>query len=159
MKRSILLSLTALLFSIGSYAQSNFSGTWTFKDQQSISGNLYANGSPKQVTITKTSSGINLAEVVNYGEDTTITEALSLKKTFETKTAMGRKKVITLSVSPDGSSFTEVANMYNVADPSKLDMRETSMWTLTDGQLTLDRKSENFTNGETWESKASYQKQ
>ena len=159
MKRSIFLSLTALLFSISSYAQANFTGSWTFKDQQSISGNLYANGSPRQVTITQNGSEINLTEVVNYGQDTTLTETLSLKKPFETKTPMGRKKEITLSSTSDGSSFAEVANIYNLADPSKLDMKETSTWTLANGELTLDRKSENFTNGETWESRAVYQKQ
>jgi len=163
MKRSMVLSLTALLFSISfsAYAQQdNFSGTWQFKNQQSVSGNLYANGSPKQVTINQNNS-LAIALVMNYGaQDTTITEVFSsTAKPFETKTAMGRRDIITLKWADNHSNFTVISLIYDLNDPAKLDFRDTDIWKISDGQLILDRKSENFTNGETWESTATYTKQ
>ena len=85
----LLLLITSNVFA----QQTDFSGTWIFKDQQSISGNLYANGSPKQILVTQDSKGVNIASTTYYGaSDTTMTEIFKSSRPFETKSRTGRKK-------------------------------------------------------------------
>jgi len=137
----------------------SLNGNWNFKDQQSISGNIYENGSPKKAAITQNGDRLKLTTTISTGDlDSTFTEALSIMP-FETITGRShKKKVSVISWLPDHSGFTEISTIYSKDDSSKADYRNTDKWTLQHGQLTLDRKSENFINGETWESTATYTK-
>jgi hypothetical protein len=141
-------------------AQVNLSGSWALKDQQSVSGTLYANGSPKTVVIQKETKSI-LIEKVTAGNDSdvTTTEIVSLDGApTATTTASGRKKIITGQWSSDQNTFIEVSLVYEAADSTKLYFRTTDSWSLENGSLLLDRKAENQANGEIWESKATYDK-
>jgi hypothetical protein len=160
-KTILSLIVTTLIAANSVNAQTtNFAGNWTFKDQQSISGILYANGSPKQLAITANSDALTIVVTSSNGDtDSTFTETLG-KTHFERLTGRTHKKeTSTLTWQADKSGFTEITTIYSKADPSKADYRNTDTWTITNGELLLDRKSENFTNGETWESKATYDKQ
>lgn len=163
MNRKIQSIATALFFLISglSYAQTNnLAGIWNFKEQQSISGNLYANGSPKQVTIKQTNDIFEFEFITADEEgDTKSNEKISSGKELESTTPMGRKKISKIQWSADGKTLTETTNIYSKTDVGKFDFKFTDSWTITDGKLILDRKNENFTNGETWESKATYEKQ
>jgi preprotein translocase subunit SecF len=123
MKKIAQSAITMLLFLSSNIllAQTKFNGTWKFKEHESISVNLYANGSPKQVTINQEQSKFQIVNTIaDQNKDTTSTE-----------------------------TFTD----------DKLDFKNTDTWTLGTDKLILDRKNENYTNGETWESKATYEKQ
>jgi hypothetical protein len=164
MKRSVLFTFLVALFlfnTVVAFAQKNdISGTWVFKDQQGISGRLYINGSPKQVTVKQDGGGIKLESITSTGDkDTTTTESFGSNNLFETKTPRGRKKVITLKWSDDGKSFKETTNIYSLTDSGKLDFKNTDTWAVDNGELILDRENENYTNGEIWESKATFEKQ
>lgn len=163
MKINLQYLATGLFFLISglAYAQSpSLTGTWNFKSQESISGNLYANGSPSKVTISINGADQKMDYLTSDGQnDVPSSEIFTGGEPFETKTPMGRKKVVVLTRSADKSSFTEVSSIYSPTDASKLDFKNTDVWTLSDGKLVLDRKKENYTNGETWESKAIYEKQ
>jgi hypothetical protein len=154
------LAMSLILTSTTLFAQTSFNGTWKFKDQESVSGNLYANGSPGQVTIAVSGADQKMDYLTNDGQnDVPSSENFISGKPFETKTKSGRKKIVVLTWSADKSSFTEISSIYSLTDASKLDFKNTDIWTLTDGKLILDRKNENYTNGETWESKATYEKE
>jgi hypothetical protein len=161
MNNSKIISMITLMFltAFSVKAQTVFSNTWTFKGQQSVSGNLYFNGSPKQVTIKQDSDRLTINFITSNGDaDSTYTDTLGIPA-FERFTGRSHKKeVSTLAWQLGKIGFTEVTTIYSKVDPSKADYRNTDIWTLENGELILDRKGENFTNGETWESKATYDK-
>lgn len=156
---AVLLIFFSLL-AIASYAQNkDFSGNWQFKEQESISGKLYSNGSPKVVKITQ-SAGQVVIESTTAGQNGDITSSVTLAfdgKPAELKTSSGKRKVLTLNWNGT-SSFTTVASVYNLTDTQKLDFKTTDTYTIEGGSLVLQRKAENFTNSEVWESKAYYEK-
>ncbi len=155
-------TLTVIFFAIAAFAQkTDFSGTWTLKDQKSISGILYGNGVPKQVKATQTKDDLTLETISAnaQGEDVTTTESLSFNgKAFETTTSSKRKKSVTLKWAKDGKTFNRVSDLSQTVDTNKVEIRYTDTWSLEDGNLILQRKAENFLNGETWESKSVYEK-
>lgn len=160
----ILLITLFTMFSVATVEaqQTDFSGTWLFKDQASISGKLYSNGSPKQIKATQNAGAITIERlnVKPNGEEVASIETIGFNgKPFEKVTASKRKKVVILKWANDGKSFTETALLYSLTDSSKPDFKVTDTWRLEDGKLTMVRKDENFTNGEVWESKATYEKQ
>ncbi len=162
MKFSRIILAATLLFSASfSFAQTrDFSGTWNFTEQESISGKLYSNGSPKSFKITQSTNQV-IIEQVTAGSNGDITSSTTLGfdgKLFETKTGTGRKKVITL-VWNGTTGYTTVTSIYNAADPTKLEFKTTDIYAMDDKGLVLQRKAENFMNGEVWESKAYYDKQ
>jgi hypothetical protein len=139
----------------------DFTGTWTLKDQKSISGTLYANGVPKQIKSVQDKQMITIEKVTANarGEDVTSTEKLNYDgKPFETTTPSKRKKIATLTWSKDGQSFIEKSDLYSLADASKVEITYIDTWKLEDGKLIFIRKAENFGNGEIWESKSIYEK-
>ncbi|HEY4194038.1 MAG TPA: hypothetical protein VGM63_00765 [Mucilaginibacter sp.] len=161
--KKITFLATAMLFILTStslFAQNTYNGTWKFNGQESISGNLYANGSPKQVTINQTGDTFDFESITtNQAGDAKTSESLTIGKPVEAKTPMDRKKVSTIQWSADSKSLIETTNIYSKTDAGKLDFKYTDTWTFESGKLILDRKNENYTNGETWESKATYEKQ
>jgi hypothetical protein len=142
------------------HAQTDFSGSWTFKIQESISGNLYSNGSPKSVLIEQDAKAISITKVTAGSDgDVTTTETVSFNgQPFATTTASKRKKAITGQWSTDKKSFTEIALVFDATDSTKLYFRTTDTWSFENGALMLDRKAENQSNGEIWESRAIYDK-
>jgi hypothetical protein len=68
--------------------------------------------------------------------------------------------VMTGTWSADKKNFTETMNIYSLTDPTKADHKQTDTYSLSDDgkTLNLDRKDENFVNGEVWESMATYEK-
>ena len=142
------------------HAQTNLSGSWTFKDQQAITGTLYSNGSPKSVTIVQGAGSIQITKVTaGDGGDVTTSETITFDgQPFQTTTASKRKKTTAGQWSSDKITFTEIALVYDASDSTKLYFRTTDTWFLENGELVLDRKAENQANGEIWESKAVYDK-
>lgn len=151
-----------VLYSLSSAAQTDFSGTWLLKDHQSISGILYSNGVPKQITVTQTPKTL-IIEKITAGADgadfTTIDTLPSDGKAFNSITASKRKKETTLKWNADKTGCMIQSMAYNPQEANKVDFRNTDTWILENDQLVQVRKNENFTNGETWESKAIYDKQ
>ncbi len=141
-----------------SFAQNkDFSGTWKFAEQESISGKLYSNGSPKSFKITQ-SDNQTIIEQTSAGASGDVTTSNTLTfdgKATESKTGTGRKKVVTLTWNGT-SGYTTVSSIYNAADPTKLEFKTTDIYTMDEKGLVLQRKAENFMNGEVWESKAYY---
>ncbi len=156
----IILSAACLFASIFSFAQNkDFSGTWNFTEQESISGKLYSNGSPKSFKITQSAAQV-IIDQTTAGANGDVTTSTTLPfdgKVFESKTGTGRKKVVTLTWNGT-SGYTTVTSIYDAADPNKLVFKTTDIYTMDDKGLVLQRKAENFGNGEVWESKAYYEK-
>lgn len=137
----------------------DLSGNWNFTEQESISGKLYSNGSPKSFKITQSAAQVIIEQTTaGANGDVTVSSTLPFNgKAFETKTGTGRKKLITLTWNGT-SGYTTVTSIYNAADPTKLEFKTTDIYTIDNNQLVLQRKAENFMNGEVWESKAYYEK-
>ena len=163
MKRFFVLASLCLATIFSTYAQqTDFSGTWIFKDQQSISGNLYSNGVPKQITITQNNKSIIIEKItaVGDGTDATTRDTLTFDgKAFKSITASKRQKETILTWTDSKESFTTIATAFNPADNKKADFKTTDNWSIENDQLVMIRKSENFTNGEVWQSKGIYEKQ
>jgi hypothetical protein len=142
-------------------AQTSLSGTWIFKSQESISGNLYSNGSPKSLTIKQDAKSITMEKTTaGNGGDVTNTEIANFDgQPVQMTTASKRKKTITATWSSDKKSLTEIVQIYDATDSNRLFHLVTDVWSLAGGGLVLDRKDENKENGEIWESKATYSKQ
>lgn len=140
--------------------KTDFSGLWNFKDQSSISGTLYSNGSPTQIKITQKEREIAIAKTSadENGKDVTSTDSLNFDKAFEKITKSKRKKHITLQWTEDGKGFTQITTIYTAADHSKKEFAYTDRYSMENSNLILIRKAENFENGESWESKAVYEK-
>jgi hypothetical protein len=138
----------------------DFSGTWIFQSQESLSGKLYGNGSPKQIKLSTMKNAI-IIESITAGatadDDLNVTVPLDGKPMETVKN--GKLKTVTSIKNFNGKSFTETTAYYFVSDLTKVVYKNTDGISLEDGKLILDRKSENFTNSETWESKATYEKQ
>jgi hypothetical protein len=156
-------TLLAALFVMTATAQKiDFSGTWILKDQKSISGTLYGNGVPKQIKVTQNKEALTLetTSANAQGTDVVTTENLAFDgKKFESTTASKRKKLVSLTWTKDGKSFTRVSDLSQTADTSKVEIKYTDAWSIDEGKLILLRKAENFNNGEVWESKSIYTKQ
>jgi len=163
MKRSIFVWGLCALYTSTSLAQhTDFSGTWLFKDQQSISGNLYSNGVPKQITITQTGKALIIEKItaVGDGTDATSRDTLSFDgKPFKTLSPSKRPKEVTLKWNAAKEGFTTIATAFNPTDKTRADFKTTDTWSIENDQLVMIRKSENFTNGEVWQSKGIYDKQ
>lgn len=140
--------------------KTDFSGTWAFKDQESISGNLYSNGSPKQIKITQKEQEIFIEKTSadENGKDLTSTDSLKYNAPFEKITKSKRKKVITIEWTADGKGFTQITTIYTAADHSKAEFAYTDTYSMDNGHLILTRRAENFENNESWESKSTYEK-
>lgn len=140
--------------------KTDFSGTWQFREQESITGTLYSNGSPTQLKIAQKSTEIAIAKTSadENGKDVTSTDSLNFEKPLEKITKSKRKKRITLEWTADGKGFTQTTTIYTAADHSKKEFTYTDKFSMDNGNLLLLRKVENFENGESWESKAIYEK-
>jgi len=159
MNKFFLSGVIALLLNTALAAQkTDFSGTWNYKDQESISGTLYNNGSPKSIKIVQKKDNISL-EIVSQkadGNDFTSKEILLYKgDVFETKTSSGRKKLVSIKWTTD-AGFTVTANSYDLSDKSKIVFTTTDKYSIENENLVLIRKVENKENEEVWESKAVY---
>jgi len=151
-----------VLFSMAAYAQqTDFSGTWVFGDQQSISGNLYSDVSPTQMKVTQKGDEIVIEKTTSAGNgDVTTNETLTFDgKPFQTTTSSGRKKRITIKWSDDQKILTEITALFSTLDNGKEDYRITDRWSLENGKLVLLRKDENLIIGEVLEVKLFYDKQ
>ncbi|MES2331174.1 MAG: hypothetical protein V4539_16335 [Bacteroidota bacterium] len=157
----IVLSVLCVFICAFSFSQNkDFSGTWKFAEQESISGKLYSNGSPKSFKITQAANQ-TIIEQTTAGANGDVTTSSTLSfdgKATETKTSTGRKKLITLTWNGT-AGYTTVTATYDAADQNKLVFKTTDIYTIDDKGLVLQRKAENFMNGEVWESKAYYDKQ
>lgn len=154
-----ILTVVCFLSCAFSFAQNkDFSGNWHFTEQESLSGKLYSNGSPKSFKITQSTGQVVIDQTTaGAGGDVTSSATLGFDgKPFESKTATGRKKVVTLTWNGT-AGYTTVTSIYDAADPSKLVFKTTDIYTMDDKGLVLQRKAENFANGESWESKAYYE--
>lgn len=157
--KKVFVFVCACVFATVLNAQTNFSGEWKFTDQESLSGKLYSNGSPKALKITQSATQV-IIEQTTAGASGDVTTSSTLTddgKAFETKTASGRKKVVTLTWNGT-AGFTTVTTTYDLTDPSKMVFKTTDIFTMSDRGLVLQRKAENFGNGEVWESKGYYEK-
>lgn len=159
----VILTAVALFAATTIFAQkTDFSGTWLFQGQESISGNLYSNGSPKKVKITQEASKVSLEKTSDRGDGTEVvlTDVVGFDgKGTETIGASKRKKVVSLSWSVDDKTFTSTVMVYSAADNTKLERVQRDTYSMDEGKLIIDRRDENKTNDETWESKAVYTKQ
>jgi hypothetical protein len=162
MQRITALCTIFLLASLASKAQTDFTGGWSFNNQQSISGTLYSNGSPKQIVIRQKEKMMFIQKVSTNadGADYTTVDTLSFDgKPFKSTTLSKRYKETTFQWNDSKDGFTTIGTAFNPADKTKADMKTTDRWSIENDQLVLVRKAENFTNGEVWESKATYDKQ
>ena len=156
-------SLAALCFLVlSAFAQKvDFSGSWNFTKQESISGKLYSNGSPMQINIMQSIALLSI-DKINTGANNanvTISEKLTTEgKPVESITASKKKKTITTTWAADGKSFIRFTTISGQEDVSKLERKVTDSYSIVDGTLVLQRKDENLVNGEVWESKAYYVK-
>jgi hypothetical protein len=147
-------------------AQTDFSGTWKFDDQESISGNLYSNGSPTAYTI-KQDGDVFTITTMSMGVDgkefgSTLTLSLGEKSTDFKGTSSDKIEKLfsfTLTKLADNSGYKIVFERFPTVEKKNPEKKVTDIWTIEDGKLVLVRKDENFVNGETWESKAWYEKQ
>lgn len=151
----------AVLFGMLGYAQyTDFTGTWNFKDQESISGNLLDNGSPTQMKVAQGKLSMVIGKITEGGNVNTTTEdTVGFDgKPFETIAPSGRRKSMTLKWSDDRKSFSETTRIFSVLDTGKLEYIVTDRWTMEGKTLVFVRKDENLMMGEIWESKAYYDK-
>jgi len=165
MKRSIVLSFTALLFfaSFKTQAQmTDFSGTWKLMNTQSISGTLYVNAVPSQLTINISGQLLNLEKTVkNQNSDTTYTEHLDESRKKKTVYIDAEsKKDITLTWGEGHKSFTEEL-IYGTTSADRMDRKVIQTYNLAeDGQtLTLLVVYNNLKENTQFSMKATYAKQ
>src|SRR5580698_9031306 len=94
----------------------DFSGNWVFKSQSTISGNLYSNGSPKQMTITSKGDSLSVLRVTATPDgDVTNVETMGIDgKEVTGMTRSQRKKLMTWVCS--GDRCTEVSKIYDLQD-------------------------------------------
>ena len=59
-KRGFLASLPLIVSSFSVFAQTDFSGSWKFASQESVSGSLYCNGLPSEIKTTQSKTGMTL---------------------------------------------------------------------------------------------------
>lgn len=161
MKKSSLITGIVLFSMAASAQQTDFSGTWVFEDQQSISGNLYSDVSPTQMKVTQKGDEIAIEKTTSAGNgDVTTNETVTFDgKPFQTTTSSGRKKRITIKWSDDQKMLTETTALFSTLDNGKEDYRITDRWSLENGKLVLLRKDENLIIGEVLEVKLFYDKQ
>ena len=155
------LTLCLLFGSFVNAQRTNFSGNWVAAGYQSISGKVYSNGAPKQLKAIQNDSQVIIETVTagsNGAADILATQTLGFDgNKFESKTPSGRTKVTRLTW--NGSiGFTTVSELYSANDLSKLDMRITDIWTLSNGKLQIQRKREITEGNEVSESITWYEK-
>ena len=140
----------------------DFSGTWGLKEQESISGILYANGVPKQIMIIGKSDSIIIQKInVNQsGTDYTTADTVSLDgKVCETVTPQRRKKSNMIKWSDDLQGLKQSASYSYPDNEEQQEYGITDIWKLSESGkiLTLIRTCESTTN-DSWSIKAVYSK-
>lgn len=142
-------------------AQTNYSGTWNFKEKQSVSGPDYSNALPKQLIVAQNKDSLIVTTVSMGagGEDMSHRQALPMNgKTISVKA--GRKFDTHLSWSADKKTLTITTAISKADNADEVELTRVDAWTVSaDGkELTFDRKSIE-TVSENWESKGIYSKQ
>jgi hypothetical protein len=134
------LMMCAVLFA---NAQANFSGTWTFAEQESVSGNLYNNGNPKSLAVKqeKETIAIETTTVGAEGKDNIVkVDMLFGGKASERTTASGRLVKNSIVWSADKTSFVQTTEVYNAQDKTKLEYKNTDTWSIYFCKMLLQRK-------------------
>lgn len=164
-KIAILLSgFICLICTLNSFGQkSDFSGKWKLIEQKSITGTLYENGVSKKMLVNQNNDKIVIEKTTlsQSNTDAITNETFFFDgKPFETVTASKRMKIITMKWDDSKKRFIAVASLKNAIDKEKEDMKITDIWMINgEEKLILIRKSENYLNGEIWESKSVYEKE
>jgi hypothetical protein len=157
--KKLFITLTAIGISLSAFAQTELTGSWTFKEQASISGKLYGNGSPKNIKISNTGKSLTIDKVTAAGDgkEVSTSETVNIDGSASNGLTVSKyKKIMTLK--KDGDKYVEFTIISDPADDKKIMHKVTDTWSVEDGELILNRKDENLTNGEVWESKATYTK-
>ena len=154
MKKLIVLSCMVFAGAT-SFAQTNFSGTWTLSSKEHIDGPQYANALTESYTLTQRADSLIL--VTPNGRSA---YAMNGGLATVTSAASNRKSVRSLVWSADKKSVTLTNAIYAEGDPNTLELTRVQTWTLSDDgkNLNVDLKSIE-TKSENWSVKGVYAKQ
>jgi hypothetical protein len=157
MKKSF-LSFIAVIVAITSFSQTDFSGTWIFKEKRHVSGPQYANELPKQIKVqqTKDSLIIENTSAGNGGVDVTnrIVFAMNGKLTMALSGNSSRKRK--LAWSEDKKSITLTTIFYKESGDD-IDLTRVETWVIDGSQLKVNKKSIEA-NSENWETNGVFEK-
>lgn len=162
--KKILFAAVLCVSAFAVNAQVNFTGNWTadIENIEYVSGNHYFNGSPGKLVIKQLNDNVTLElfgidaerQIISTGR----TEVLTIGgKVTESASSDGSIRKTTIQWGSDKSSLIRVNEMFGT-DKKTLQKRITDTWKIEDGKLILQRHDENFTNGDVWEQKVTYER-
>lgn len=163
--KNVLYSVGAIYFGcsfISGLGRTDFGGDWWLKDEVSLTGRLYSNGIPKEMTVVQYSDSISIVKISSgLTGDVKANEILRFDgQLIESMSGSHKRKVTAMKWGDkDQKTFQEITRRYAVNDTSKLEHITTDTWSIENAELVLVRKDENLVNGEVWEEKGIYQKQ
>jgi hypothetical protein len=153
----------ALLSSFTLCAQkADFSGTWRLSDIKSLSGKLYANAVPKELRIAVSRDSLvfqteedNLFPTDIVGRESYAQNGAVTQSSFGKK---NRKKAARLQWNKEGNQCIRTSSLYQ-EDGKNIYVTYTDTISREGDHLIVQRRGENFANGEVWECWSAYEKE
>jgi hypothetical protein len=143
-----------------SFEEKEIAGKWSLTETKNIHGFLYSNAVPKQINVIQQESSAIIERVFDGSEKDVVTkETLYFNgKTFETQTPSKRKKMITAKWIKSKNEMIAIATIHNPINNKLVETKTIEHWQLKQGQLFLNKRSENYLTGEVWETVGKYRK-
>lgn len=155
------LTIIAMLLTASLNAQTSFSGTWSLKEKQHISGPEYSNGVPNKLNVLQSSDSVIIEYITidadNQESKSRVAYPMNGKNYTMVSPSSGRKTVKHLEWTADKKSVTFTNDIYKQGSDEDIELTRIDEWKLSaDGkQLLLHRKSvETIT--ESWEVNGTY---
>lgn len=155
------LTIIAMLITASLNAQTSFSGTWSLKEKQHISGPEYSNGVPNKLNVLQNSDSVIIEYITidadNQESKSRVAYPMNGKNYTMVSPSSGRKTVKHLEWTSDKKSVTFTNDIYKQGSDDDIELTRIDEWKLSpDGkQLLLHRKSvETIT--ESWEVNGTY---
>ena len=160
----IYVCIMAMLMTATLQAQTNFSGTWSLKEKQHISGPDYSNGVPNKLNVQQTKDSVIIEYISIDGDNkeskSRVAYPMNGKSYTMVSAASGRKTVKHLEWTLDKKAVTFTNDIYKQGSEDDIELTRIDGWKLSpDGkQLLLHRKSVETITG-SWEVNGTYEKQ
>ena len=159
--KKVFLTLLKLLLVAIAFSQTNFSGTWIFKDKQMITGPEYANALPKQIKVDQQRDSILIESISvgGNGNDVTSKQTIAMNgRESAAVSAMNKIKYTkSLAWSSDKKTLTITTIFSMPENENEVDFTRVEIWIIANGKLNIDKKSIE-TRSETWEIKGVFEK-
>lgn len=158
--RLLIFSMALGFFANVSMAQVNFSGSWSLKQKEYVSGPQYVNALPDKLVIEQEKDSLIVETIYIEDDGTESRNRLSIpmngKAISKFSTSLERKFTRQLQWSEDKNELTITTQISLAGNENEIDLTRVETWRMDGGRLLVEIKSLETTS-ENWEVKGFFE--